>query len=336
MDEVVLDGKTYVASKAAATACGYTQDYVGQLCRGGHIDARRVSGHWYINLDSIKEYKAKAETFKPEPPKFTPDPNAESSIEIEGKEYISAAKAAKITTYAQDYVGQLARASKIPSKQIGGRWYVEKEALLSHKSEKDALLAAVQAESVGLKKPEFNDQNGLYVSQIHLPTPLTIHRTAQPLLSYSPDDRDLIPLQKTIDEAAEDDHIVAIAEQNVHPQINEDKVAIPINVVKPVQPPFYEERKVVARNNPSLPSKNLADTRVLVPRKTIYIAKIAAPVFVLILIVVAGLYGFSSVNSSGVITSNQSSLSASAAASIQSLGDFIESILGNELIYTRN
>jgi hypothetical protein len=153
MHEVVLEGKTYVGSKFAAQECGYTQDYVGQLARKGLIDAKRVSGQWYVFLDSLRNYKSTAETFKPEPPKYQPDPHVESSLNLEGKEYVSAASAAKLTEYNQDYVGQLARAGKIPSRQIGNRWYVEREALINHKKEKDALLRAVQAESVGLHKP---------------------------------------------------------------------------------------------------------------------------------------------------------------------------------------
>ena len=61
MEEVVVDGKTYIASRKAALECGYAQDYVGQLARKGFIDAKRVSGQWYIHLESLKEYKRKAD-----------------------------------------------------------------------------------------------------------------------------------------------------------------------------------------------------------------------------------------------------------------------------------
>ena len=71
-------------------------------------------------------------------------------VSFDGKDYISASRAAKITSYNQDYVGQLARSGKILSRQIGNRWYIEREGLLAHKKEKDGLLGSVQAESVGL------------------------------------------------------------------------------------------------------------------------------------------------------------------------------------------
>jgi hypothetical protein len=51
-------------------------------------------------------------------------------------------------------VGQLARSGKVLSRQIGKRWYVERSGILAHKEQKDALLAAVQAQSVGLARTE--------------------------------------------------------------------------------------------------------------------------------------------------------------------------------------
>ncbi len=42
MNELTLDGKTYVSSRRAAEITGYAKDYVGQLCREGHVEARLV------------------------------------------------------------------------------------------------------------------------------------------------------------------------------------------------------------------------------------------------------------------------------------------------------
>ena len=36
---------------------GYTQDYIGQLCRGEKIDARRIGRTWYVCEKSILEHK---------------------------------------------------------------------------------------------------------------------------------------------------------------------------------------------------------------------------------------------------------------------------------------
>src|SRR3990167_8328737 len=62
--------------------------------------------------------------------------DADSLVSFDGKDHISASRAAKITGYHPDYVGQLARSGAIISRQVGNRWYVDRAALLSHKKEK--------------------------------------------------------------------------------------------------------------------------------------------------------------------------------------------------------
>ncbi len=153
--EINLGGTIYISSKKAAEITGYAQDYIGQLARAGNIIAQRVSGLWYVVEESLRSYKAKADEFKPTPPPLPPPTvDLETTVSFDGKDYVSAQRAAKITGYHQDYVGQLARSGKILSRQIGARWYVDREGIVEHKKYNDALLAAVQTESVGLQKPE--------------------------------------------------------------------------------------------------------------------------------------------------------------------------------------
>lgn len=54
-------------------------------------------------------------------------------IILEGKNYISARRAAKIINYAQDYIGQLCRSGKLDCKMIGRSWFVTEESLLAHR-----------------------------------------------------------------------------------------------------------------------------------------------------------------------------------------------------------
>jgi hypothetical protein len=164
-DEISFEGKQYISSKRAAQLSGYAQDYIGQLARKGLIEARRVGGLWYILLESLNAYKEKAEGYTPQPPTREIASAPESVISFDGKQYLSASKAAQNTGYHQDYIGQLARAGKIPSRQIGNRWYVDHESLVAHKDEKDGLLAAVQSESVGLaaiKTPEPEESTSFF------------------------------------------------------------------------------------------------------------------------------------------------------------------------------
>lgn len=154
-NEITFEGVQYISSKRASEISGYSQDYIGQLARAGKIIGRRVGGLWYIVSDSLSGYKQVAETYTPVPPiaEISKDAQDSSLVTFEGRTYVSAARAAKLTSYHQDYVGQLARGGKILSRQVGKRWYVDVEVLKAHKKEKDALLGAVQASSVGLERP---------------------------------------------------------------------------------------------------------------------------------------------------------------------------------------
>jgi len=55
--KISFGNKEYVKAAEAAKKFKYTQDYVGQLCRGDKIDARLVGRVWYVNLESITDYR---------------------------------------------------------------------------------------------------------------------------------------------------------------------------------------------------------------------------------------------------------------------------------------
>lgn len=59
MQELVLDGATYVPLKTAAAQSGYEKNYLGQLCRAGKVDGRLVGRNWYINLDSLDQHTSR-------------------------------------------------------------------------------------------------------------------------------------------------------------------------------------------------------------------------------------------------------------------------------------
>ncbi len=52
---------------------------------------------------------------------------------IEDKKYVSSKRAAKITGYAKDYVGQLCREGRVPARLVGRSWYVLESALQDHR-----------------------------------------------------------------------------------------------------------------------------------------------------------------------------------------------------------
>lgn len=64
MDELVIEDKKYISSKRAASITGYAKDYVGQLCREGYVDARRVGRNWYVLESAIKDHRFGAGTLE--------------------------------------------------------------------------------------------------------------------------------------------------------------------------------------------------------------------------------------------------------------------------------
>lgn len=180
-DESILhEGKIYISTKQAAEKAGYTIDYVGQLARAGKIKAIKAHRAWFIDPESLDEHKNAAEQYVPVPPQNQPEVPLETIVGLDGVEYISAKRGADMTSYSPDYVTQLARTGKVPGKHIGGRWYVAQERLVQHKAEKDALLAAVQAESAGVRRPE---------KVVHEDRKAPVEAP----LTYMPDERTLLP-----------------------------------------------------------------------------------------------------------------------------------------------
>ncbi len=204
-DDVVIEGKLYISSKRASEMTGYSQDYIGQLARGGYIDARRVGGLWHVSLPSVQEHEKKSREAKSQQ---TSVQNADRStlsdidslVTFDGMDYVSASRAAELCGYNADYVGQLARSGTVPARQVGNRWYVGREAILKHKAEKDRLLGAVQSESVGIHHSPPQSSTNVADSR----------RDDAASYTYSQDSRDLHPnigrrTDALEDESEEDD-----------------------------------------------------------------------------------------------------------------------------------
>jgi hypothetical protein len=73
MNEITIGDKIYISSKRAAEITGYAKDYVGQLCREGHVDAKMVGRSWYVYEPSIRAHRfGKEEESTPEKPQIEP------------------------------------------------------------------------------------------------------------------------------------------------------------------------------------------------------------------------------------------------------------------------
>jgi hypothetical protein len=64
MEELTIDGKTYLSSKRAAKVTGYAKDYIGQLCREGRVEAKLVGRAWYVYQPSLEEHRQNDERVK--------------------------------------------------------------------------------------------------------------------------------------------------------------------------------------------------------------------------------------------------------------------------------
>lgn len=346
-DEITVDSEILISSKRASILSGYEQDYIGQLCRGGNIKARRVGGLWYVSADSLMKYKERSAEYKPEPPVRNGEMNTpDSLVSFEGKGHISTSRAAKITGYSPDYVGQMARGGVIPSRQVGNRWYVEHAGILKHKESKDALLGAVQVESVGLKTRETpaeghdkafspslyqytKDNRELTPStgesadrlQVPMPTPSAfVARPADHEPVGSSTDADAGPIGHDV-KAAYDD--ISRQEED----IPEEKYVIPIRVY------HGEGEKFTKSSTYSMPV-------MVEPRRAMLPMVLTASLFTIVIVLS---FGFISLKKSSVYTSNSAkdlivtSQSAGAAIPfITKVGDILEPFLSPELVYIRS
>lgn len=192
-DSITIGAENLISSKRASELSGYAQDYIGQLARRELIRGTRIAGLWYVSLESLNAYKSSADLYQQRPSRPTQSvPEADSIISFDGHDYISAARAARITGYTPDYVGQLARSGKIMARQIANRWYVHRDEILAHKREKDALLGAIQAQSVGIRS-----------SRTAAPSP---HDFTEPFFTYRTERDDLIAQPSSDKDSVKEDH----------------------------------------------------------------------------------------------------------------------------------
>lgn len=82
-----------------------------------------------------------------------------SEVVLSGKRYISAKRAAEISGYANDYIGQLCRSGKLESTRIGRNWYVGELSILGHKH---------RAQQELNKKGVLNDKSPHKLEGVHI------------------------------------------------------------------------------------------------------------------------------------------------------------------------
>jgi|GEM_PF-502388 len=107
---------------------------------------------------------------------------------VDGEKYISSKRAARLSGYAKDYIGQLCRAGKIEAKMVGRSWYVKESAIKDHRK-------TFQGEPVIDDKLWAEGKNGLEFKGFgaSVPPPKAPLSEEHVKINYEPDVRPLIP-----------------------------------------------------------------------------------------------------------------------------------------------
>ena len=56
-ERIIIDGMEYVSVEEASQITGYSEQYIRRLLRQGKIKAEKKGTMWWINLESLTEYK---------------------------------------------------------------------------------------------------------------------------------------------------------------------------------------------------------------------------------------------------------------------------------------
>ncbi len=105
-------------------------------------------------------------------------------LQIHGREFVKASKAARDLGYAADYIGQLCRSGAIRAERVGRGWYVDAQEIARHKQSKQRSVAAKSRASL-VKRVSL-------VQHVHAGGVHTT-RAIQPI-EYTDDDTPLVPL----------------------------------------------------------------------------------------------------------------------------------------------
>lgn len=149
-------------------------------------------------------------------------------LDLSGKKYISAKRAASLTGYAKDYVGQLARAGKIAATRFGRAWYVEEASILAH-AKADTQDSPVNEAPMEGKTAPIQAKKAQTISlPQHFYKPYSFPKTWSNV-KYLSDDSELIPSVSKYANDASEITIKNIASSEKVDTVSEKNVAIKIS-----------------------------------------------------------------------------------------------------------
>jgi len=173
-------------------------------------------------------------------------------LTLDGVKYISAKRAAEITQYSKDYIGQLCREGKILANRIGRNWYVAEKSIIRHKTEN-----GTDVPIASQLKQEKNTRLLDSLSKGHEEKELNFSRSKgrvynEPLATYHSDDRPLLPDLKREERKETEDKKESLQKDDgytVHISVVDSHANVPTKYIdkKPARAvTVYLEKAIVA------------------------------------------------------------------------------------------
>lgn len=196
-------------------------------------------------------------------------------IILDGKEYISAKRAAKQTGYTKDYVGQLCRAGRLPARMIGRNWYVEESAVSAQR--KSTLRHREDLHSN--RVPEQHLLNQRQEGVIHQQPTKATRLTPRELASRSPMQQDNAPASRygprTIEEAFPM-HYTTDDRPLIPTPIRRQRTSIAVEGEKVTDK--QKEKRAISKATLTSPSEHVADARAVRKQRFGPTARVSADV----------------------------------------------------------
>lgn len=204
-------------------------------------------------------------------------------LTLGGKTYVSSKRAAEITGYAKDYVGQLCREGQVEAKMVGRSWYVLETAIRTHRfgeSKKDLRGKAPVEESQESRSPISTWERPKYSVESHDTIPeiskpqntrenLDISDAEKSLSDmqaawkewFEQKDEPLLESPEVIDAREEEHEAQQVAEEVQNARYEEDdseEVAIPLNRLEAREEAIQEDiERVERKDEESIPIQRI-------------------------------------------------------------------------------
>jgi hypothetical protein len=94
-----------------------------------------------------------------------------NELTFDGKVYVSSKRAAEITGYAKDYVGQLCREGRVDARLVGRNWYVLETSIREHRFGTKGTVASEESDNVPVvestwEKPRYVAETPTYIEPL--------------------------------------------------------------------------------------------------------------------------------------------------------------------------